>query len=50
MYIPPTSAPVAQLDRVTVSEAVGHAFESRLVYHKKSHLPMRLFMYNYASI
>ena len=29
-------APVAQLDRVTDSDSVGHAFESHRAYHSKT--------------
>lgn len=29
-------APVAQLDRVTDSDSVGHAFESHRAYQKKT--------------
>ena len=31
-------APVAQLDRVSVSEAEGHEFESRRAHHKMKRL------------
>jgi len=48
--LPSLCEPVAQLDRVTVSEAVGRWFDSSRVRHKKTKTELSRSTANYSSL